>query len=412
MWTASWRDFEADDSVRAIVLRGAGDRAFVSGADISQFERNRADADAAARYAAATEAGRRRLAGAEKPTIAMIRGFCLGGGLGIAMTCDLRFAQEGSEFGIPAARLGIAYNFDNLRSLVQLVGPARAKDILVSGRRLPAGEAYAIGLVDRVLPAEELEAHTRAYAEQIAANAPLSIRASKLTIDQVLMDREDRDHDLIAALGEGLLRQRGLQGGACGVHGKAPSGVPGPVERPIPADIADVPTFLTRHRRSDFDGAFGKKPGNLGLAGHPGAKALAPLMKYARVWSARMSHQLPRIRFIFAIMTCGSGGFGCFSTFPRLSHKDMISGVGLWLEVFYAFRRRSSVAERCRDGQAGTSPSVRGKRRFEEEAWKKTGYIHACAGEASAEIGLTGGISDRTPLRRRGGPFDPKRPGA
>lgn len=195
-------DFEADDSVRAIVLRGAGDRAFVSGADISQFGRNRADADAAARYAAVTEAGRRRLAGAEKPTIAMIRGFCLGGGLGIAMTCDLRFAQEESEFGIPAARLGIAYNFDNLRSLVQLVGPARAKDILFSGRRLPAREAYSIGLVDRVLPAEELEGHTRAYAGQIAVNAPLSIRASKLTINQVLMDRAERDPDLIAALGK------------------------------------------------------------------------------------------------------------------------------------------------------------------------------------------------------------------
>ena len=206
-------DFEADDSVRAIVLRGAGDRAFVSGADISQFERNRADADAAARYAAATEAGRRRLAGAEKPTIAMIRGFCLGGGLGIAMTCDLRFAQEGSEFGIPAARLGIAYNFDNLRSLVQLVGPARAKDILFSGRRLPAQEAYSIGLVDRVLPAEELEAHTRAYVGRIAVNAPLSIRASKLTINQVLMDRAERDPELIAALGKACFDSRDYEEG-------------------------------------------------------------------------------------------------------------------------------------------------------------------------------------------------------
>ena len=191
-------DFEADPEVRAIVLTGAGDRAFVSGADISQFEKNRADADAAARYAAATEAGRSRLREAEKPTIAMIRGFCLGGGLGIAMTCDLRFAAEGSELGIPAARLGIAYTADNVQSLVQLVGPARAKDILFSGRRLPAEEALAIGLIDRLLPAAELEAATRDYAARLATNAPLSIRASKLTIRDLLA--EAREPGLVEAL--------------------------------------------------------------------------------------------------------------------------------------------------------------------------------------------------------------------
>ena len=193
-------DFEADPEVRVIVLKGAGDKAFVSGADISQFEKNRADAAAAARYSTATDAGRQRLATAEKPVVAMIRGFCMGGGLGIAMTCDLRFAAEGSEFGIPAARLGIAYNFENVRSLVGLVGPARAKDILFSGRRLPAEEAYAVGLIDRVVPAAELEGHVRDYAARLAVNAPLSIRASKLTIREVMADRQEREAGLIEAL--------------------------------------------------------------------------------------------------------------------------------------------------------------------------------------------------------------------
>ena len=218
-------DFEADPEVRVIVLKGAGDKAFVSGADISQFEKNRADAAAAARYAEATDAGRRRLATAEKPVIAMIRGFCMGGGLGIAMTCDLRFAAEGSEFGIPAARLGIAYNFENVRSLVGLVGPARAKDILFSGRRLPAEEAYAVG-ADRPRCAGGGSGRPCARLCGPACG-------ERAALDPRLQAHYPRgDGRPAGARGrpyrgarQGLLRQRRLPRGPHRLHGKAPPGL-------------------------------------------------------------------------------------------------------------------------------------------------------------------------------------------
>ncbi len=187
-------EFERDDSVRVIVMKGAGDKAFVSGADISQFEKERSDAAAAANYSRISEAGREKLTHLKKPLVAMIRGFCLGGGLGVAMQADVRIASDDSQFGIPAARLGIAYTFLNLRQLVDLVGPSRAKDILFTGRRLDAAEALAIGLVNRVVPAAELESVVRDYAKTLAENAPLSIRGSKATIQAYLagFDGENR----------------------------------------------------------------------------------------------------------------------------------------------------------------------------------------------------------------------------
>ena len=115
--------FAADTSVRCVVLTGAGDKAFVSGADISQFDKMRSDADAQKEYGRLTAGGRLKLATYAKPVIAEIRGFCMGGGLGIAMSCDIRIAAEGSQFGIPAAKLGIAYGFDMVKHLVSLVGP-------------------------------------------------------------------------------------------------------------------------------------------------------------------------------------------------------------------------------------------------------------------------------------------------
>jgi enoyl-CoA hydratase/carnithine racemase len=158
--------FEEDPEVRAIVMKGAGDKAFVSGADISQFAEKRADAEAAAAYARTSESARRKLSSVTKPLIGMIRGFCMGGGLGIAMKADVRIASADSIFGIPAARLSIAYSFDNVRDLVSLVGPSFAKDILFSARRLTADEALRIGLVNRVVPAEELEQTVRDYDER------------------------------------------------------------------------------------------------------------------------------------------------------------------------------------------------------------------------------------------------------
>ncbi len=189
--------FAADDAVRVVVLTGAGGKAFVSGADISQFEKNRANADAQVEYDRLTSAGRTKLATFAKPTIAMIRGFCLGGGLAIAMQTDLRIAAEGSQFGIPAARLSIAYAFDGLRKLVQLVGPAHARMILYTGSRIDAREAERIGLINQAVADSALEETVMGIARTIAENAPLSIFASKLTIGEVMKDPADRNMEAV-----------------------------------------------------------------------------------------------------------------------------------------------------------------------------------------------------------------------
>jgi enoyl-CoA hydratase len=191
-------EFASDDAVRVVVLTGAGTRAFVSGADISQFEQQRSNADAQRAYDEQTSVGRRKLASFPKPTIARIRGYCLGGGLAIAMQTDLRIASSDSQFGIPAARLGIAYGFEGLRRLVSLVGPAHARMILYTGERIGADEAARIGLVNRVVPPEELDSRVSHMARTIAENAPLSIAASRLAIDQVLQDPQDRDIEGLA----------------------------------------------------------------------------------------------------------------------------------------------------------------------------------------------------------------------
>jgi enoyl-CoA hydratase len=193
-------DFESDDSIRTVILTGAGTRAFVSGADISQFEQRRSNADAQRAYDEQTSRGARKLATFAKPTIASIRGYCLGGGLAIAMQCDLRIASSDSQFGIPAAKLGIAYGFDGLRRLVTLVGPAHAKMILYTGARIGADEAHQIGLVNRVVPGDELQSTVSDIAHLIAGNAPLSVAASKVAIDQVLLDPAARDLEAMARM--------------------------------------------------------------------------------------------------------------------------------------------------------------------------------------------------------------------
>jgi len=185
--------FAEDPKVRCVVLQGAGDKAFVSGADISQFEKNRADASAQQEYSRLTSAGRIKLSAFHKPVIAQIRGFCMGGGLGIAMSCDIRIASDDSQFGIPAAKLGIAYGFDMVRELVDLVGPAHAHMILMTGERFSAAEAERVGLVNKVVPVAELEATVAKLAATMAANAPLSLLTNKLTVKTVLQDAADRD---------------------------------------------------------------------------------------------------------------------------------------------------------------------------------------------------------------------------
>jgi enoyl-CoA hydratase len=190
-----------DADVGVVILVGAGDKAFVSGADISQFEKARHNAEASAAYARRSEAQRALLADYPKPTIACIRGFCLGGGMQVAMLTDIRIASETSQFGIPAAKLGIAYGYDGLKNLVSLVGPSWARLLMYTGMRIDAAEALRIGLVERVHPDGELWDATMAIARTISTNAPLAIQAAKITIAQVLKDESHRDMDAVKQIG-------------------------------------------------------------------------------------------------------------------------------------------------------------------------------------------------------------------
>jgi enoyl-CoA hydratase/carnithine racemase len=176
-------DLAKDDGVRAVVYRGAGSEAFASGADISEFKEQRKDTETALRYNAQTHAAHVALRECPKPTIAMIYGFCMGGAMAVAMACDLRFAAEGSKFGIPAGRLGIIYGADAVGQLVDLVGPAYAKDILYSARTVSDREALAMGFIQRLFPAADLERETYEYLRRVADNAPLSVRGSKVTVE-------------------------------------------------------------------------------------------------------------------------------------------------------------------------------------------------------------------------------------
>src|SRR5712672_4333933 len=190
-----------DPEVRVVIMVGAGDKAFVSGADTSQFEKTRHNAAASEEYSKKSAAQRALLADYPKPTIACIRGFCLGGGMQVAMLTDIRMASDNGQFGIPAAKLGIAYGYDGLKNLVSLVGPSWARLLMYTGMRIDSAEAMRIGLVDRVVPDTELWNATSEIARAISGNAPLAIKAAKITIAQVLKDPDKRDMDAIKAAG-------------------------------------------------------------------------------------------------------------------------------------------------------------------------------------------------------------------
>ncbi len=184
--------FESDPEVRVVVLAGAGDKAFVSGADISQFEKQRSSAEAVQHYEEIAEAAQARLQNFDKPVLAMIRGYCLGGGLNIANICDLRIAAEDARFGIPAAKMGLGYRASSMKNLVEVVGAAFAREIMITGRQFSAAEALHMGLVHKVVPVAELEKATREYCDMIAANAPLTMRAAKRIIREV----SKKDYDV------------------------------------------------------------------------------------------------------------------------------------------------------------------------------------------------------------------------
>jgi enoyl-CoA hydratase len=185
--------FASDREIRVLVVTGAGAKAFGAGADISRFGDERADADAIVRYNAATERAFADLAGFPKPSIAMIRGYCIGGGLAVALGCDLRICSETSRFALPAAKLGLGYGFAGVKRLVDIVGPAFTKEIIFTGRQFDAAEAADMRLVNRVVPEAGLEAYVSRYAEIIGANAPLTVDGTKFIIGEVLKDASSRD---------------------------------------------------------------------------------------------------------------------------------------------------------------------------------------------------------------------------
>jgi len=196
MWAAAseiLRDFIADDAIRVIVVTGAGGKAFVSGADISKFEDERANAEAEEVYHARTAEARAMLVSSPKPTIAKIRGYCIGGGVATALGCDMRICSDNSRFAIPAARLGLGYDYEGIRRLVGVVGPSFAKEIFFTARQFSAEEAKDMRLVDRVVPADELDEYVRDYALTIAANAPLTMEGVKLCVAEGLKNPADRD---------------------------------------------------------------------------------------------------------------------------------------------------------------------------------------------------------------------------
>jgi enoyl-CoA hydratase len=196
MWDATSRILEGfanDEEVRVVVLTGAGGKAFVSGADISKFESERATLEATRRSNASVEKAYTGIQQFAKPTIAMIRGYCIGGGVGLAVCCDLRICSDNSRFAVPAAKLGLGYSYAGLRRLVDVVGPAFAREIFFTARQFDAEEASRMGLINRVVPEAELEAYVKNYAETIAANAPLTVKAVKYIIGEVMKDESTRN---------------------------------------------------------------------------------------------------------------------------------------------------------------------------------------------------------------------------
>ncbi len=188
-------ELDGDDAIRVIVMRGAGEQAFVSGADISEFEKSRTEESAVASYDLDSARATAALLGCDKPLLAMIHGFCVGGGVATSLTADCRYASDDARFAVPAARLGLGYQTGGLEMLRDLVGPSAAKEIFFTARRYDAREAKDLGLVNEVFPKAELEKAVRERALAIAENAPLTIRSVKLQIRELARAPGHRDHD-------------------------------------------------------------------------------------------------------------------------------------------------------------------------------------------------------------------------
>ena len=187
MWRgipAAMEGFERDPEVRCVVFRGAGTEAFAAGADISEFEKARAARSAVVEYDDLLDRVLHSIQDARKPSLAMVHGYCIGGGLEVALACDLRYCGEGAQFGIPAAKLGLAYNTEGHKRLLETVGLARAKEIMFLGRRYSGAEALEMGLVERVMPDARLEGFVSDVIQTLCQNAPLSIANSKTILEE------------------------------------------------------------------------------------------------------------------------------------------------------------------------------------------------------------------------------------
>jgi enoyl-CoA hydratase len=188
------RDYEKDPEIRCVVVSGAGGKAFVSGADISKFESDRANAEAQVKYDAISKQGYEALYDFPKPTIAKITGYCIGGGMNLAACCDMRFCNEGARFGVPAARLGLGYGFGRIERLSRIVGLPRAMEFLFTARQYSAQEAYDMGLVNAVAADAELDALVAKTTEAIAENAPLTIALAKAAAREIAKPEAAQDH--------------------------------------------------------------------------------------------------------------------------------------------------------------------------------------------------------------------------
>jgi enoyl-CoA hydratase/carnithine racemase len=196
MWEAAEKildAFESDPEVRVVVLTGAGGKAFVSGADISKFESERASEEAVQRYNALVDKVYTRIYRFPKPTIAMIKGYCIGGGLNLAICCDMRYATEGSKFSLPAAKLGLGYGYSGLRRYIETIGPVATKEIFYTARQLTAAEARRWGMLNEIVADEALEATVMGIANTIADNAPMTIATIKRSTVEILKDPDKQD---------------------------------------------------------------------------------------------------------------------------------------------------------------------------------------------------------------------------
>ena len=194
------KDYENDSEIRCLVVSGAGGRAFVSGADISKFESERANAEAQVRYDAISRQGYEALYNFPKPTIAKVTGYCIGGGMNLAACCDMRFCNEGARFGIPAAKLGLGYGFLRIERLSRIVGLPRAIEFLFTAKQYTAEEAYTMGLVNAFASDAELDALVARTTDAISQNAPLTIALAKAAAREIAKPESQQDHKKLEAL--------------------------------------------------------------------------------------------------------------------------------------------------------------------------------------------------------------------